>query len=101
MERLEKVCARQDITLHLLHAPVSEKVKENTEDEKVKVTGYDSSEQVEKLLKRFYETVVYYPEEEFRDGIHMTSEKSSLESLRNYIIDLQDASGDLRDLELE
>ena len=101
LEKLEKLCAEQGISLHLLHAPVSEDVKEEVWAENKRAISYDSTDGVKELLQEFYDSISYYPAEEFRDGIHFTKEKSSLKSLREYIRDIQNFSGELTDLKLE
>lgn len=101
LEKLEELCAGQGISLHLVHAPVSEDIKEEILMEKKKAISYDSADGVRELLQEFYDLISFYPAEEFRDGIHFTKEKSSLENLRGYIGDMQRIYGELADFELE
>lgn len=101
LEKLNELCSERDMTLHLLHAPVSENVKEEISAEQEKVFTYNCSEGVRCLLQVFYDSITYYPADAFRDGIHFTKEKGSLENLRGYIHDLQNRCGELTDLKLE
>lgn len=101
LEKLNELCSERNITLHLLHAPVSENVREEISAEQEKVFTYNCSEGVRCLLQGFYDSITYYPADEFRDGIHFTKEKGSLENLRGYIHDLQNRCGELTDLKLE
>lgn len=101
LEKLEELCKEGGINLHLLHAPVSENSKKAIVDEEKKVLGYNCSENVKCLLQEFYDSISYYPADEFRDGIHFTKEKETLKNLRGYIHDLQNKCGELTDLKLE
>lgn len=100
LEKLELLCHERGITLHLLHAPVSENVQNEIIAEKEKVFNYDCSAGVKRLLQGFYSSITYYPADEFRDGIHFTKEKNSVENLQRYIYDLQDSCGELTDFEV-
>lgn len=101
LEKLNELCSERAMTLHLLHAPVSENMREEISAEQEKVFTYNCSEGVRCLLQEFYDSVSYYPADEFRDGIHFTKEKSSLKNLRGYIGDMQSIYGELADFELE
>lgn len=101
LEKLELLCEERNITLHLLHAPVSDNIQEDISTEKKKVFSYDCSESVRCLLQKFYGSITYYPATEFRDGIHFTKEKSSMENLRGYVYDLQDSYEELLDFNVE
>lgn len=101
LEKLELLCKENDISLHLLHAPVSENMQEEILVEKEKVFNYECTEEVKRLLQEFYDVIIYYPADEFRDGIHFTKEKSSVINLRGYIYDLQDRYGELIDFMMD
>lgn len=75
LENLEELCKKNEIVLHVLHAPVSEEFKEEILEERKKAFSYNSSDEVKDLLQGFYDSISFYPADEFRDGIHFTKER--------------------------
>lgn len=94
------MCEQRDISFHLLHAPMPETTKTVMEEQFERVYAACTDEKLRPYIEQFYETVTYYPDEYFSDGIHFGIEYSDGENLKTYIMGLMDKNSDLADFKM-
>ena len=90
------MCNENGIEFHLLPTPI----KDN--DYKHEQMSRQMEEFTEAgiidLVKNYYDSVEYYPKEQFRDEVHLGGEYVERNALNNKIYDLMKKCSDLSDL---
>jgi len=89
LKKLADLCNENGIEFHLLHAPMEESTKSAVEDEMNKEIEACQDRELLPYLKAYYNSVTYYPDSFFKDGIHFKDEYSSKEQLIYYIHNMQ------------
>ena len=97
IKKLIKICDEHRVHLHLLHAPMAESAKVSVVDEKkVMLSLISENDELKGYLMNFYDKVLYYPDEEFEDGIHFGKNYSTTKKLTEVIFEIQNM-GELKD----
>ena len=89
LKKIADLCNENGIELHLLHAPMEESAKSAVESEWSREMEVCQDRELLPYLKEYYNSVDYYPDNFFRDGIHFKDEYSSKEQLRYYVYNMQ------------
>lgn len=89
LKKLVDLCNENGIELHLLHAPMEESTKSAVENEMNKEIGACQDSEILPYVKEYYDSVTFYPDSYFKDGIHFKDEYSSKKQLIYYIRNMQ------------
>ena len=93
LAKMEDVCSQQGVQLHFIHAPVSEACKSEVSDEKAKALAEVKLANIRELIDDYYDSVLYYPAEYFRDGVHFSDKHGSDDDIAEYIAKMQKNDG--------
>ncbi len=70
LERLQKMTMERGIAIHVIHAPVSEQAIDDITSEKENFYATCEDEVLCELMQKFYNDILYYPDDYFQDGVH-------------------------------
>lgn len=98
LAKIIKLCDTNQVTLHILHDPLADTEAKRREVEMerqmLSACGYNDSE----LFEDYYDSVLYYPEECFFDGVHLNID----DNLQNSVIeDIKKMTGELKEIKYE
>ena len=97
LQKLIRICDEHKVKLHLLHAPMAESAIDSVKKEQKDMLALaDGNEELKGYLSNFYNQVLYYPDDEFGDGIHFGEKYSTQAKLTEVIGDFQKV-GELTD----
>lgn len=93
---LEKLCKDNNVTLHVLPAPMPDTagMQDVLLKQKQELEKYD----IKEITEKYYASVTLYPEEYFPDGTHPGGDYGTREELNKMILDLKEKSGELEGL---
>ncbi|MCM1125266.1 MAG: hypothetical protein NC429_02210 [Lachnospiraceae bacterium] len=95
------ICEQNDIEFHLLHAPMPESAREAVEQQFANIYEKCTDKRLLPYMEQFYESVTYYPDEYFSDGIHFGTEYNNEEDLKTYINGLVNKDSSLTDFKVD
>ena len=95
-QKMTEVCKEHQVTLHLIHDPLADTPEKHEEVEQEKQMFMDAG--LYNDWQEYFESVLYYPEEYFFDGVHFHVEKE----MNNAVIhDIKEHTGLMQDLKLQ
>lgn len=96
IKKMNQLCEENGITFHLLPTPIKD--NEYKREQMIRQIEEFKEAGILNLVQEYYDCVEFYPEEQFRDELHLGEKYVESESLSQKIHDLQKKSGKLTDL---
>ena len=91
------MCNEKGIEFHLLPTPIKD--NEYKHNQMARQLEEFTEAGIMDLVKNYYDCVEYYPEEQFRDEVHLGGEYVEREALNDKIYKIKEKSNDMIDLE--
>lgn len=101
LSKIIKMCDDKKVKLHFIHAPVEESDRQQLEDEKKLVLGEEKDPELRKYIDKYYDSVTYYPDDYFRDGVHFDDEHGTDKMIAGYIDKIKKIDKGLEDFKTE
>ena len=96
LKKMDQMCDENGIEFHLLPTPIKD--NDYKHDQMSRQMEEFTEAGIIDLVKNYYDSVEYYPEEQFRDEVHLGGEYVERNALNNKIYDLMKKCSDLSDL---
>ena len=100
-DMIMKLCDQYGVQIHLLHSPMCESSREMMIQQKEKDIEACVSDVMREKIEEYYESIVYYPDEYFSDGIHFGEDYREEYQLAQYIKDMMQKDKALYDFALQ
>lgn len=96
-----KLCKERDINLYLLHSPMQESSREIMQQERERNLAACTSDSMRYYIERYYESIVYYPDSFFSDGVHFGPDYREEFQLAGYVRTMMEKEQTLSDFALQ
>ena len=96
-----KLCKERDINLYLLHSPMQESSREIMQQERERNLAACTSDSMRYYVERYYESIVYYPDSFFSDGVHFGPDYREEFQLAGYVRTMMEKEQTLSDFALQ
>ena len=99
LEKMSELCEKNSVNLHILPGPLAD--TELRHEQEARQIEEFKEQGLYPLMEKYFNTISYYPEEQFRDGIHLGGEYANQQEYNIKIEELREKSAELEDLVLE
>lgn len=96
-----ELCEEHDVKLHLLHSPMQESSRETMQQEKENSFEACTNDLMWQYVESYYDSIVYYPDNYFSDGIHFGPEYREEHQLADYLRAMMEKERTLSDFVLQ
>lgn len=100
LPKIAELCGEHQITLHLLATPQADNEYRRDEADELLQYVEETEPEYADLFADYFDTLVFYPEEQFADGIHFGGEYDCQGHFNDLIEEMYQEQGYLRDLVL-
>lgn len=98
IQKMDQMCREKDITFHVLPTPIKDNVYKHEQLER-QIAEFKAAG-IYHFVEEYYDCIEFYPEEQFRDEVHLGGEYVEREALNGKINNLQKKSNKLTDLNI-
>lgn len=98
IQKISQMCEENGISFHILPTPIKDNEYKHSQMAR-QLEEFDSVG-LRDVVQEYYDCVQFYPEEQFRDEVHLGGEYVEQEALNRKIQDIRDRSGKLNDLNI-
>lgn len=95
------LCEEKGVKLHLLHGPMRESAFEDMKVQREKDLAACSNEQMREYVEKYYQSMTFYPDDYFKDGIHFGDNYKKEDQLAGYIRAIMEKEESISDFSLE
>lgn len=95
------LCEEKGVEMHLVHSPMRESAFEDMKIQREKDLAACLNEQMREYVEEYYQSIVFYPDEYFADGIHFGQEYKNEDQLAEYIRAIMEKEEAIADFSLE
>lgn len=98
LQKIKVMCEEKDVTLHVIPGPLADTTTRKSQMARLEQEFTDSG--LVELFPDYFNQILFYPESDFRDGIHFKEEFETHEYFNQVIRDMQRVTDSMEDLKL-
>lgn len=100
-DMIMKLCKERGVKLHLLHSPMQESSREMMQQERERNLAACTSDSMRQYIESYYDSIVYYPDSFFSDGVHFGPDYREEFQLAGYVRTMMEKEQTLSDFVLQ